>query len=49
MAAAAAVQKPFSSEVVFVQQYYHQSPGLVHRFYQDTGKLGRPDGDGPMS
>ncbi|KAE9460905.1 hypothetical protein C3L33_07266, partial [Rhododendron williamsianum] len=36
----------------FVQQYYHiqhQSPELVHRFYQDISKLGRPDGDGAMS
>ncbi|GFZ02082.1 nuclear transport factor 2 (NTF2) family protein with RNA binding (RRM-RBD-RNP motifs) domain-containing protein [Actinidia rufa] len=36
----------------FVQQYYniqHQSPGLVHRFYQDISKLGRPDDDGTMS
>ncbi|KAJ9547885.1 hypothetical protein OSB04_020428 [Centaurea solstitialis] len=36
----------------FVQQYYHilhQSPGLVHRFYQDVSKLGRPEEDGSMS
>ncbi|KAI3682587.1 hypothetical protein L1987_82662 [Smallanthus sonchifolius] len=36
----------------FVQQYYHilhQSPGLVHRFYQDISKLGRPEEDGSMS
>ncbi|KAL7263967.1 hypothetical protein ACSBR1_002005 [Camellia fascicularis] len=34
-----------------VQQYYHiqhQSPELVHRFYQDMSKLGRPDGNGTM-
>lgn len=55
MAAAVAAQQPVSAQVVgnaFVQQYYHiqhQSPGLVHRFYQDTSKLGRPDGDGAMS
>ncbi|KAI7748249.1 hypothetical protein M8C21_000363 [Ambrosia artemisiifolia] len=46
---------PVSAQVVgnaFVQQYYHilhQSPGLVHRFYQDTSKLGRPEEDGSMS
>ncbi|KAG8371720.1 hypothetical protein BUALT_Bualt13G0117500 [Buddleja alternifolia] len=36
----------------FVQQYYHilhHSPGLVHRFYQDISKLGRPEDDGSMS
>ncbi|MQL77427.1 hypothetical protein Taro_009841, partial [Colocasia esculenta] len=36
----------------FVQQYYHilhQSPELVHRFYQDISKLGRPDAAGAMS
>ncbi|CAA7396207.1 unnamed protein product [Spirodela intermedia] len=36
----------------FVQQYYHilhQSPELVHHFYQDTSKLGRPDSAGVMS
>ncbi|KAL6996679.1 myosin ATPase [Sarracenia purpurea var. burkii] len=35
----------------FVQQYYHiqhQSPNLVHRFYQDISKLGRPEEDGTM-
>ncbi|KAL7246990.1 hypothetical protein ACSBR2_001991 [Camellia fascicularis] len=34
-----------------VQQYHHiqhQSPELVHRFYQDMSKLGRPDGNGTM-
>ncbi|KAI8523285.1 hypothetical protein RHMOL_Rhmol13G0061400 [Rhododendron molle] len=52
---AAAAQQPVSPQVVgnaFVQQYYHiqhQSPALVHRFYQDISKLGRPDGDGNMS
>lgn len=52
---AAAAQQPVSPQVVgnaFVQQYYHiqhQSPALVHRFYQDISKLGRPDGDGTMS
>ncbi|KAI3742064.1 hypothetical protein L1987_59744 [Smallanthus sonchifolius] len=46
---------PVSAQVVgnaFVQQYYHilhQSPGLVHRFYQDISKLGRPEEDGSMS
>ncbi|XP_058206464.1 nuclear transport factor 2-like isoform X2 [Rhododendron vialii] len=36
----------------FVQQYYliqQQSPGLVHRFYQEESKLGRPEDDGTMS
>ncbi|KAK4846418.1 hypothetical protein QYF36_016964 [Acer negundo] len=36
----------------FVHQYYlilHQSPELVHRFYQDVSKLGRPEEDGAMS
>ncbi|KAJ7961584.1 ras GTPase-activating protein-binding protein 2 [Quillaja saponaria] len=35
----------------FVHQYYlilHQSPGLVHRFYQDISKLGRHGEDGVM-
>ncbi|KAJ0589046.1 putative Ras GTPase-activating protein-binding protein [Helianthus annuus] len=46
---------PVSAQVVgnaFIQQYYHilhQSPGLVHRFYQDISKLGRPEEDGSMS
>ena len=33
----------------FVNQYYnilHQSPELVHRFYQDASRLGRPAGAG---
>lgn len=33
-------------------QYYHilhQSPGLVHKFYQDISKVGRPEEDGSMS
>ncbi|GMI69220.1 hypothetical protein like AT3G25150 [Hibiscus trionum] len=36
----------------FVHQYYlilHQSPELVHRFYQDSSKLGRPEENGIMS
>ncbi|XWS76059.1 hypothetical protein CRYUN_Cryun01aG0144900 [Craigia yunnanensis] len=36
----------------FVHQYYlilHQSPELVHRFYQDSSKLGRPEENGVMS
>lgn len=55
MAAPAAAAAPVSAQVVgnaFVQQYYHilhQSPGLVHRFYQDVSKLGRPEEDGSMS
>ncbi|CAL5427143.1 hypothetical protein CsSME_00041500 [Camellia sinensis var. sinensis] len=50
-----AAQPPVSAQVVgnaFVQQYYHiqhQSPELVHRFYQDISKLGRPDDNGTMN
>ncbi|MBA0553418.1 hypothetical protein Golob_012603, partial [Gossypium lobatum] len=36
----------------FVHQYYlilHQSPALVHRFYHDNSKLGRPEENGGMS
>ncbi|BBH10008.1 Nuclear transport factor 2 family protein with RNA binding domain, RRM-RBD-RNP motifs [Prunus dulcis] len=46
---------PPSADVVgnaFVLQYYNileQSPQLVHRFYQDISKLGRPGDDGIMS
>ncbi|XP_073058255.1 nuclear transport factor 2-like [Primulina eburnea] len=53
--AAAVTQTPVSAQVVgnaFVQQYYHilhHSPELVHRFYQDTSKLGRPEAEGSMS
>ncbi|KAL6508789.1 hypothetical protein OROHE_021348 [Orobanche hederae] len=57
MASALAVeaQQPASAQIVgnaFVQQYYHilhQSPGLVHRFYGDTSRLGRPERDVYMS
>lgn len=44
-----------SAQVVgnaFVEQYYHilhQSPGLVHRFYQDSSLLSRPDSNGAMT
>ncbi|XVF54439.1 hypothetical protein PTKIN_Ptkin05aG0180300 [Pterospermum kingtungense] len=44
-----------SAQVVgnaFVEQYYHvlhQSPHLVHRFYQDLSHLSRPDIDGNMT
>ncbi|KAH9722224.1 nuclear transport factor 2 [Citrus sinensis] len=44
-----------SAQVVgnaFVEQYYHilhQSPGLVHRFYQDSSLLSRPDSNGSMT
>ncbi|KAL5746745.1 hypothetical protein ACOSP7_023716 [Xanthoceras sorbifolium] len=44
-----------SAQVVgnaFVEQYYqilHQSPGLVHRFYQDSSLLSRPDSKGAMT
>ena len=47
---------PFpSAEVVanvFVEQYYHilhHSPNLVHRFYQDSSLLSRPDANGVMT
>lgn len=46
---------PPAADVVgnaFVHQYYlilHQSPELVHRFYQDISKLGRPEENGTMS
>ncbi|KAJ0747774.1 putative Ras GTPase-activating protein-binding protein [Helianthus annuus] len=44
-----------SAQVVgnaFVDQYYHilhQSPELVHKFYQDSSILSRPDTNGLMS
>lgn len=44
-----------SAEIVgnaFVEQYYHilhKSPELVHRFYQDSSLLSRPDADGGMT
>lgn len=44
-----------SAQVVgnaFVGQYYHilhHSPQLVHRFYQDTSLLSRPDSNGVMT
>uniref|UniRef100_A0A0E0KPH6 NTF2 domain-containing protein n=1 Tax=Oryza punctata TaxID=4537 RepID=A0A0E0KPH6_ORYPU len=47
-ASAAAPGSPPSAQVVgnaFVHQYYnilHQSPDLVHRFYQDGSRIGRP-------
>ncbi|EOY22087.1 PREDICTED: ras GTPase-activating protein-binding protein 1 isoform X2 [Theobroma cacao] len=46
---------PPSAQVVgnaFVEQYYHilhHSPNLVHRFYQDSSCLSRPDKDGNMT
>ncbi|KAK3405914.1 nuclear transport factor 2 [Eucalyptus grandis] len=46
---------PPSADVVgnaFVHQYYHilhQSPEHVHRFYQDSSKLGRPEENGVMA
>ncbi|KAJ7971072.1 ras GTPase-activating protein-binding protein 2-like [Quillaja saponaria] len=36
----------------FVEQYYHilhNSPELVHRFYEDTSVLSRPDSNGMMT
>ena len=36
----------------FVEQYYHilhHSPELVHRFYQDSSSLSRPDINGSMT
>ncbi|XP_062116723.1 nuclear transport factor 2 [Humulus lupulus] len=53
MQEAAPVSAP-SAQVVgnaFVEQYYHivhHSPELVHRFYQDSSSLSRPDSDGIM-
>ncbi|KAH6814407.1 hypothetical protein C2S51_023425 [Perilla frutescens var. frutescens] len=53
--AAAEAPQPVTAQVVgnaFVTQYYnilHQSPELVHKFYQDISKLGRPEEDGSMS
>lgn len=44
-----------SAQVVgnaFVEQYYHilhQSPELVHKFYQDSSILSRPDSNGLMN
>ena len=44
-----------SAQVVgnaFVEQYYHilhQSPNLVHRFYQDSSFLSRSDSNGMMT
>ncbi|KAG0454914.1 hypothetical protein HPP92_024206 [Vanilla planifolia] len=44
-----------SAQVVgsaFVQQFFlilHKSPDLVHRFYQESSKLGRPGDKGEMS
>ncbi|XP_042014984.1 nuclear transport factor 2-like [Salvia splendens] len=55
VAAAAETQQPVTAQVVgnaFVSQYYHilhQSPELVHKFYQDISKLGRSEEDGSMS
>ncbi|XP_047327328.1 nuclear transport factor 2-like [Impatiens glandulifera] len=52
---AEAVEQPVSAQMVgnaFVQQYYqilHQSPALVHRFYQNISQLGRPADDGTMT
>ncbi|CAN6571918.1 unnamed protein product [Malus baccata var. baccata] len=36
----------------FIEQYYHilhNNPGLVHRFYQDSSILSRPDSNGVMT
>ncbi|KAH0969240.1 hypothetical protein GBA52_028905, partial [Prunus armeniaca] len=36
----------------FIEQYYHilhNNPGLVHRFYQDSSVLSRPDSNGVMT
>lgn len=44
----------FSAETVghaFVSQFYrilHQSPDLVHRFYQDSSAMSRPGPDGTL-
>jgi hypothetical protein len=53
--AQAAASAPPSAQFVgnaFVEQYYHilhRSPGLVHRFYQDSSLLSRPDANGNMA
>ncbi|XP_062211549.1 nuclear transport factor 2-like isoform X2 [Phragmites australis] len=45
---------PISPHVIsgaFVQQYYrilHEQPDQVHKFYQDSSILGRPESDGTM-
>uniref|UniRef100_A0A166FJM6 NTF2 domain-containing protein n=1 Tax=Daucus carota subsp. sativus TaxID=79200 RepID=A0A166FJM6_DAUCS len=52
MAAEAPAVTPQIVGHAFVQQYYlilHQSPALVHRFYKDISKLGRPEDDGTTS
>ncbi|XP_074588965.1 nuclear transport factor 2-like [Curcuma longa] len=47
-------RSPLPAEVVgnaFVDQYYHilqHSPDMLHRFYQESSKLGRPDAHGAM-
>ncbi|XP_057808873.1 nuclear transport factor 2-like [Salvia miltiorrhiza] len=52
---AAAAQQPVSAQVVgraFVSQYYHVlhvSPELLHMFYKDISKVGRPEEDGSIS
>ncbi|URD98648.1 Nuclear transport factor 2 (NTF2) domain [Musa troglodytarum] len=46
---------PLSPQVIgnaFVQQYYqilHQSPEMVHKFYQDSSIVNRPNSDGEMT
>ncbi|CAD6211550.1 unnamed protein product [Miscanthus lutarioriparius] len=48
------VNHPISPHVIggaFVQQYYqilHEQPDQVHKFYQDSSILGRPDSNGTM-
>ncbi|XP_023911696.1 nuclear transport factor 2 [Quercus suber] len=55
VAVAVAVAATPGADVVgnaFVHQYYlilHQSPELVHRFYQDVSKIGRMEENGTMS
>ncbi|KAL2557027.1 Uncharacterized protein Fot_01766 [Forsythia ovata] len=52
---ATAAPQPVSAQVVgnaFVKLYYHfmhHTPELVHWFYEDISKLGRPEEDGSMS
>ncbi|AQL06086.1 Nuclear transport factor 2 (NTF2) family protein with RNA binding (RRM-RBD-RNP motifs) domain [Zea mays] len=49
------VNHPISPHVIsgaFVQQYYHilhEQPDQVHKFYQDSSILGRPDSNGIMA
>lgn len=53
--AAQADSSALSPEVVgnaFVEQYYcilHQNPDMVHKFYQESSMMSRPDSSGAMT